>query len=649
MRAVTDERGEILRPVPPDAATASQMGRFLTAGLGQGDYRALHRWSVDDPEAFWRAVVAFFDIEVSGLTTVLADAGMPGARWLPGARLSYSAHALRPEWTGPAVVGISQTRERVELSYDELRDQVARARAGLVRLGVGPGDRVAGYLPHVPETIVAFLATASLGAVWLSCPPEFGPRAVVDRLGQVEPAVLIAVDGTRYGDRPIDRTAQLAEIRAALPSLRATVLLPYLDPSAVAPDGALSWADLLAEPGPLEHAAVAFDHPLYVLFSSGTTGLPKPIVHGHGGIVLEHHKTLGLHNDVRPGDRFFWYSTTGWIMWNYGVSALLVGATVVCVDGNPAWPDVDALWAMAERERLTQFGTSASFLMMCRDAGLRPGHDHDLSALRMLGSTGSPLPPEGFRWAAETFGPSVLVNSTSGGTDVASGFVGAAPLLPVRAGEIPGPMLGVDVHAFDDDGRDLIGEPGELVITAPMPSMPVALWGDDDGARMRATWFDRFPGVWTQGDWITVYDDGGCVISGRSDATLNRGGVRLGTSDFYSVVEDVDGISDSLVVHLEDSVGGAGTLVLFLVGGPDREGLEAEIVRRLRSEMSPRHVPDEVAWVAALPRTLSGKKLETPVKRLLVGAAPESVASRDSLADPAALDEIVEWVRLRRS
>jgi acetoacetyl-CoA synthetase len=656
MRAVTDERGEILRPIPDDARTGSRMGRFLTAALGQGDYRALHRWSIDDPEAFWRALVAFFDIQVEDLTTVLADAAMPGARWLPGARLSYSAHALRPEWTGPAVVGISQTRERVELSYDELRDQVARARAGLVRLGVGPGDRVAGYLPHVPETIVAFLAAASLGAVWLSCPPEFGPRAVVDRLGQVEPTVLIAVDGTRYGDRPIDRTGQLAEIRAALPSLRATVLLPYLDPDAVPPTGALAWSELLAEPGPLSHAAVAFDHPLYVLFSSGTTGLPKPIVHGHGGIVLEHHKTLGLHNDVRPGDRFFWYSTTGWIMWNYGVSALLVGAPVVCFDGNPARPGLDALWEMAARERLTQFGTSASFLMMCRDAGLDPGHDHDLPALRMLGSTGSPLPAEGFRWAAESFGPDVLINSTSGGTDIASGFVGAAPLLPVRAGEIAGPMLGVDVHAFDEDGRDLVGEPGELVITAPMPSMPVALWGDDGngvGSRYRSTWFDRFPGVWTQGDWITVYDDGGCVISGRSDATLNRGGVRLGTSDFYSVVEDVsleeDGssVADSLVVHLEDSVGGAGTLVLFLVGGPDRDALEAEIVRRLRSEMSPRHVPDEVAWVDALPRTLSGKKLETPVKRLLGGAAPESVASRDSLADPEALDAVVEYVRKR--
>ena len=385
-----------------------------------------------------------------------------------------------------------------------------------------------------------------------------------------------------------------------------------------------------------------------MLFSSGTTGLPKPIVHGHGGILLEHHKALGLHNDVRPGDRFFWYSTTGWIMWNYGVSALLVGATVVCFDGNPAWPDTDALWAMAESERLTQFGTSASFLMMCREAGLRPGRDHDLGALRMLGSTGSPLPAEGFRWAADAFGPDVLVNSTSGGTDVASGFVGAAPLLPVRAGEIPGPMLGVDVHAFDEDGRDLRGEPGELVITAPMPSMPVALWGDDDGERMRSTWFERFPGVWTQGDWITVYDDGGCVISGRSDATLNRGGVRLGTADFYTVVEDVEGVDDSLVVHLEDSVGGAGTLVLLLVGGPDRPALEAEIVRRLRSEMSPRHAPDEIAWVDTLPRTLSGKKLETPVKRLLRGAAPETVASRDSLADPAALDAVVDWVRLRR-
>ncbi|GAA1845486.1 acetoacetate--CoA ligase [Pseudonocardia ailaonensis] len=639
----TMPRGEVLREVPADAGD-TRMGAFARA-VGRESYADLWRWSVDSPAAFWGAVIDFFDLRISGGGPVLADATMPGARWLPGARLSYPEHALRAEWTGPAVVGLSQTRDRVELSFAELRDQVARCRAGLLRLGVEPGDRIAGYLPHVPEAVVAFLAAASLGAIWVACPPEFGTRAVVDRLGQVEPVVLIAVDGHTYGAKEIDRTAQIAGVRAALPSLRATVTIPYLRGAAV-PADTLAWADLLADPGPLEFAAVPFDHPLYVLFSSGTTGLPKAIVHGHGGILLEHAKALGLHNDVRRGDRFHWFSTTGWMMWNYAVSALLHGATVVCFDGNPAWPGPDALWAMAARERLTYFGASASFLMGCRGAEQDPTAGHDLSSLRGIGSTGSPLPAEGYRWVHERFGPGVLLNSASGGTDVCSAFVGASPLLPVRAGEIAGPMLGCRVAAFDDTGHPVVDTPGELVLTAPLPSMPVGLWGDIDGSRLRAAYFARFPGVWAQGDWITLHGDGGCVISGRSDSTLNRGGVRLGTSDFYAVVEDVAGIADSLVVHLEDPAGGPGSLLLFVVPRPGTvldDALRADIAGRLRSEMSPRHVPDEIVALAALPRTLSGKKLETPVKRLLGGAEPDEVAARESLVHPDALAAIREW------
>jgi len=635
-------RGEILRPVPADAVETSRMGAFLRT-VGLSSYAELWRWSIDSPDAFWRSVIDFFDLRVDASGAVLADASMPGARWLPDARLSYPEHALREEWTGTAVVGLSQTRDRVELSFTELREQVARCRAGLVRLGVEPGDRVAGYLPHIPEAIVAFLATASLGAVWVSCPPEFGTRAVVDRLGQVQPVVLIAVDGHRYGATHLDRRAEVAAIGEALPSLRTTVTVSYLGDTV--PAGTTDWGDLLAETEPLEFAAVPFDHPLYVLFSSGTTGLPKAIVHGHGGILLEHHKSLGLHNDVRAGDRFFWFSTTGWMMWNYAVSALLHGAAVVCFDGNPVWPSADALWEVADRERLTYFGTSASFLMTCRAEGRDPRATHDLGALRSIGSTGSPLPAEGYRWVHDRFGPGVLLNSASGGTDVCSAFVGASPLLPVRAGEIPGPMLGCGVQAFDPAGHPVVDSPGELVLTTPMPSMPVGLWGDADGSRLRTAYFDRFPGVWAHGDWITVHPDGGCVISGRSDSTLNRGGVRLGTSDFSTVVEDVPGIADSLVVHIEDDEGGAGTLVLFVVPRDDAmiADLRPEIVRRLRAEMSPRHVPDEIVALAALPRTLSGKKLETPVKRLLGGAHPDDVAARESLVHPEALAAIRDW------
>lgn len=636
-------RGELLRQVPDDAVETSRMGAFLRA-VHASDYADLWRWSVDAPDTFWRAVIDFFELRIEAPGPVLAEPSMPGARWLPDARLSYPEHALAAERTGTAIVGVSQTRDRIELSYAELRDQVARCRTGLRRLGVGPGDVVAGYLPHIPEAIIAFLAASSLGGTWVSCPPEFGTRAVVDRLGQVRPVVLITVDGHRYGAKEIDRRTVITALRDALPSLRETVTVPYLNQSPA--EGTTGWTDLLEEPGPLEFTRVPFEHPLYVLFSSGTTGLPKAIVHGHGGILLEHHKALGLHNDVRPGDRFFWFSTTGWMMWNYAVSALLHGAAVVCFDGDPSWPEPDTLWALAARERLTYFGTSASYLMSCRASGMKPTAGRDLSALRGIGSTGSPLTAEGFRWVHEQFGPEVLLNPASGGTDVCSAFVGAAPLLPVRAGEIPGPMLGCRVGAFDDEGKSVVDASGELVLTVPLPSMPVGLWGDTDGSRLRAAYFDHFPGVWAHGDWITLHSDGGCVISGRSDSTLNRGGVRLGTSDFYTLVEDIPEIADSLVVHLEDDRGGSGTLVLFVVPRPGTELddlVRAEIIGRLRSEMSPRHVPDEIVALTALPRTLSGKKLETPVKRLLGGAQPDDVAARDSLVHPDGLTAIQHW------
>ena len=640
---------------PDDVGERSRIGRYLRwlsdeRGRHLDGYDALWRWSVTDLDGFWRSIWDHFDlVSDAPVDDALASTEMPGATWFPGARLNYATHALRgaagtPD--SPALVALSQSRGRIELSCTELRDQVARCRAGLVRLGVGQGDRVAAYLPNIPETVVAFLATASLGAIWSSCAPEFGTRSVVDRLRQIEPAVLLAVDGYRYGDRTIDRTTEVAAIRAELPSLRATVTVPYLaaDPESARHNGSVTWSELLAEHADLDFDDVPFDHPLYVLYSSGTTGLPKPIVHGHGGILVEHHKVLALHNDLGPGDRFFWFSTTGWMMWNYLVSGLLVGATPVLFDGDPGAPDLGALWRMAAEEHVTFFGTSAPFLLACRKAGVVPRELVDLSALRGVGSTGAPLPAEGFDWVYEAVGSDLLLSSVSGGTDVCTAFVGGCPLVPVRSGEISCRYLGAKVEAFDEDGRSLVGEQGELVITAPMPSMPVGFWGDDDGSRYRAAYFERHPGVWTHGDWITLLPDGACTITGRSDATLNRGGVRMGTAELYSVVEALPEVADSLVVHLEDPEGGPGRLLLFVAPAPGvvlDDDLRGRIATALRTELSPRHVPDEIREVPGVPRTLSGKKLEVPVKRILAGADPDVAASRGSLANPEVLDAYV--------
>ncbi|MGH9113884.1 MAG: acetoacetate--CoA ligase, partial [Acidimicrobiales bacterium] len=460
------------------------------------------------------------------------------------------------------------------------------------------------------------------------------------RLRQIEPVVLLAVDGYRYGAKAIDRVAEVAAIRSELPSLRSVITVPYLDAGARL-DGSLTWDELVAEPADIVFAPVPFDHPLYVLYSSGTTGLPKPIVHGHGGMLVEHHKVLALHNDLGPGDRFFWFSTTGWMMWNYLVSGLLVGATPVLFDGDPGFPGLSGLWRMAGEVGVTFFGTSAPFLLACRKEGIVPAEIADLSALRAVGSTGAPLPAEGFEWVYEAVGRDVMLSSVSGGTDVCTAFVGGCPLVPVRSGEISCRYLGAEVEAYDEASRPVIGEQGELVISAPMPSMPVAFWGDTDGSRYRAAYFDRHPGVWTHGDWITVYDDGACVITGRSDATLNRGGVRMGTAELYTVAESLPEVADSLVVHLEDPGGGPGRLVLFVAPAPGADvddELRRRIAKALRTQLSPRHVPDEIHAVPGVPRTLSGKKLEVPVKRILQGDAPDRAASRGSLANPHVLD-----------
>lgn len=647
---------EVVWSPSPDWRTTTRIGDFVQwvtehRGVTVTDYSDLWTWSVEDLDGFWSAVWEFFGVESDAAAgPALADDSMPGAVWFPGASINFARHAMAArdvDLDAIAIVGHSQTRDTVELSWADLRDRVARARAGLQRLGVSRGDRVAAYLPNIPETVVAYLATASLGAIWASCAPELGPRSVVDRLGQIDPVVLLAVDGYRYGDKVVDRTAEVAEVRAAMPTLRHVVHVPY-GPGQLA--DTVAWDELLSRPAEPTYETVPFDHPLCVLFSSGTTGKPKAIVHSHGGLLMEHLKNHALSWDLGPGDRLMWFSTTTWMVWNSLVSALLVESSIVLIDGNPMFPDADLQWRLAAQTGATMVGLSPAFIMASRRAGVEPARDHDLSALRQVGSAGSPLPAEGFAWIREQLGDEVLLNVGSGGTDVCGGIVQGSPLQPVVAGEISGPCLGVAAHAFDEAGEPVVGELGELVITRPMPSMPVGLWGDEDGSRYRETYFDTYPGVWRHGDWVRFSPSGTCVIAGRSDATLNRGGVRLGTSEFYDVLGSMAEIDDSLVVHLEDGDGGNGELIVFVVtadGVTLDDDLIGTIGRTLRTSLSPRHVPDRVLAVPAVPTNRTGKKLEVPVKRLLQGAPIERVVAQDTVADPAVWDPFLELAGAR--
>jgi acetoacetyl-CoA synthetase len=636
----------------PDDKTVrgARVTRFMTwlarRGPSFDGYQDLWQWSVTDPAAFWSAVWDYFDVLGDrGHGPVLAGEAMPDVQWFPGATLNYARNALRAAWTDPdrtAIIFDSERGRAGSLSYGQLAQQVARVARGLRELGVGRGDRVVALLPNVPEAVVGLLATASLGAIWSSCSPDFGARSVIDRFAQIEPTVLIACDGYAYNGKEYSRAEMVAEVTAALPGLAAVVRVNLLSGGEAAPrGGALAWDDLGThgdqhEP---EFDEVPFAHPLWVVYSSGTTGLPKPIMHGHGGVVLEHLKALSFHQDLHPGDVFTWYTTTGWMMWNYLAGGLLAGTTIVLYDGSATYPETDRLWRLAAEHGVTYLGVGAPYLVACMKAGLRPGADVGLPALRAIGSTGSPLPPETFDWVYEAVKPDLLLGSFSGGTDICTGFVGPCPLLPVRSGIISGRCLGAKVEAYGEDGKPVTGQVGELVLTQPMPSMPVGFYSDEDGTRYRESYFDMYPGVWRHGDWIEILPDGGCIIYGRSDATLNRGGVRMGTSEFYRAVEAFAEVGDSLVVDT-GRLGAEGRLILFVLpaeGADLDDDLRNRIRAALRAQLSPRHVPDEIHQVPGIPRTLSGKKLEVPVRKILHGTDPERAADLNALADPDVL------------
>ncbi|MGY1590650.1 acetoacetate--CoA ligase [Geodermatophilus sp. SYSU D00708] len=663
MSADTSAEPAVLWRPTPESARATQLGRFAgwvaeRRGLDFGDppgYDAIWRWSVEHLDQFWGDFATWSGV-LPGVPDdrVLTRREMPGAEWFPGTTLNYAEQALRAGAEGtvpadsPALVAVAEDRDPVEVSWAQLRARVGAFAATLRRLGVGRGDRVAGYLPNVPEAVVAFLGTAAIGAVWSSCAPDFGTRAVLDRFAQIEPTVLVAVDGYRFNGKEYDRRDVVRELRGSLPSVRTTIAVPRLHPDEL-PDGALGWAEAVADEQEPRFEQVPFDSPLWIVYSSGTTGLPKGIVHGHGAITLEERKQLALHGDVGPGDRFYWYASTAWIMWNIATSALLCGATVVVHDGAPAYPSIDAQFALAAQTRLTYLGTSAGYLTACEKAGTRPGETHDLSALRYIGSTGSPLPASAFTWVYDAVGPDVFLGSLSGGTDVATGFVGSSPLLPVTAGELQRPMLAVAAAAWNEEGEPVVGELGELVVTEPMPSMPLYFWNDPDGSRYREAYFEPWPGVWRHGDWMEVTERGTCVITGRSDSTLNRGGVRMGTADIYAAVEAIPEVADCVVLGVEQRDGGY-WMPLFVKLAEGQEltpELEAAIKDAIRRQASPRHVPDEVIAVPGVPHTRTGKRLEVPLKRLFQGVDPARALNVGAVDDPAAVEHYVALAQER--
>jgi acetoacetyl-CoA synthetase len=658
--ATSIKDGTLLWEPSEETKQQSTLMRYMqwlesTKGLKFHTQEELWEWSVNNLEDFWASIWDFFHIQASKpYSTVLTERKMPGAHWFPGAELNYAEHVFRNASTShPAVIFQSEQQPLQEVSWDELARKVGWVANALRSMGVQRGDRVVAYMPNIPETLIAFLASASIGATWSSCSPDFGTSSVIDRFKQIEPTVLFAVDGYRYNGKAVDRLPIISELQAALPTLKKTVLVPYLnkDASTESLKDAVLWQELLKGSSELRFEQVPFDHPLWVLYSSGTTGLPKAIVHGHGGILLEHLKNLALGLDMKPGDRFFWYTTTGWMMWNLLISGLLVDATVLLYDGSPAYPNMDALWKFAQDSGMTFFGTSAAYIASCMKAGIEPGKTYDLSKLRGIGSTGSPLPPEAFQWIYDHVKKDIWLASVSGGTDVCSAFVGGSILLPVHAGELQCRALGAKVEAFDEQGHPIIDEVGELVLTEPLPSMPLFFWNDPEGTRYHDSYFDMYPGVWRHGDWIKITPRGSAIIYGRSDSTINRQGIRMGSSEIYRVVESLPEVLDSMIVGIEQP-GGKYYMPLFVVlreGVELDDALKARIKDALRKNISPHHVPDEILAIPEVPRTLSGKKLEVPVKKLFLGVPVEKAISVDAMSNPQYLQYFIEFANQKRS
>ncbi len=613
------------------------------------DYKSLWQWSVDHIDEFWKSIAEYFEVRFhTEPTTILSSEEMPGTKWFEGATLNYAEHIFKQKTAQfPALHFASERQQPIAVSWETLERETAAIQQFLKRSGVKKGDRVAAYLPNIPQAISSFLATNATGAVWSSCSPDFGAGSVLDRFQQIEPKVLIAVDGYTYNGKPYNRLDVVREIREQLPTVEKVLVIPYLNAEETFDEveGAVLW-DRVMEAGDTEltFTPVDFSDPIWVLYSSGTTGAPKAITHSNGGMLLEHYKYMSLHNDIHKGENFFWFSTTGWMMWNIVQASLLVGATAVLYDGSAGYPDLDMLWRLAEKLPIHHFGTSAPYIIACMKRGLDPMKEHDLSALRSIGSTGSPLPADGFDYVYDHISKKVWLCSMSGGTDICTAWVGGNPWKPVIEGEIQSRSLGCAMYAYDEEGSPMEDQVGEMVVAKPMPCMPVFFWGDSEFKRYKASYFEMYPGKWRHGDWVEITSDGGVIITGRSDTTLNRQGVRIGTAEVYQAVDKIESIKDSLIVNVEQSDGGS-YMPLFVIMKPDQkldEGVRNRIRKQLRKEFSPRHVPDEIIAVKDLPFTISGKKMEAPVKKILMGIPVEKAAQKGAMRNPESLELFVK-------